>query len=256
MQLSGNTILITGGSSGIGRALAEAFHARGNQVIITGRRQALLDEVTAAYPGISAAVLDMQDADAIQTGARQIRAEHPALNAVIHNAGIQRFETLKEAQLDDAEATITTNLLGPIRLNAALLPHLLNQPRATIMTVSSGLAFVPLAATPTYVATKAAIHAYTQALRVQLRNTAVQVTELVPPYVQTELKGAGEPEDPAAMPLTDFITEVMHLLEIEPGAPEILVERVKMLRFAEASGNYQAIFNGMNGIETPLAESS
>jgi len=256
VQLSGNTILMTGGSSGIGRALAGAFHARGNQVIITGRRQALLDEVAALSPGMRVLVLDIGNAGDIQAAAQQLLTDFPALNVVIHNAGIQRFESVKEGRLDDAETTIATNLLGPIRLNAALLPHLLSQPRATVMTVSSGLAFVPLAATPTYVATKAAIHAYTQALRVQLRDTAVQVTELVPPYVQTELKGAGEPEDPAAMPLTDFITEVMHLLEIEPGAPEILVERVKMLRFAEVNGNYQAIFNGMNGIKTLLAELS
>jgi uncharacterized oxidoreductase len=256
MQPTGNTILITGGTSGIGRALAEAFHARGNQVIIAGRRQALLDEVTAANPGMHSAVLDIADAQAIQTVAEKLLTEFPALNVVIHNAGIQRFENLKEARLDDAEATIATNLLGPIRLNAALLPHLLKQPRAAVMTVSSGLAFVPLAATPSYVATKAAIHAYTQALRVQLCDSAVQVTELVPPYVQTELKGVGEPEDPAAMPLADFLGEVMHLLESEPDAPEILVERVKALRFAESRGVYDTIFNGMNGLTEPRKETA
>ena len=125
MKLSGNTMLITGGTSGIGRALAEIFHARGNQVIISGRRQALLGEVTAAHPGMQSAVLDIGDAQAIRTVAEQVRRDFPALNAVIHNAGIQRFERLKEGRLDDAEATIATNLLGPIRLNAALLPHLL-----------------------------------------------------------------------------------------------------------------------------------
>jgi len=249
MQLNGNTILITGGTSGIGRALAEAFHARGNQVIIAGRRQALLDEVTAANPGMNSVLLDIGDTQAIQTVAEKLLTEFPTLNAVIHNAGIQRFESLKEGRLDDAEATIATNLLGPIRLNVALLPHLLDQPRATVMTVSSGLAFVPLAATPTYVATKAAIHAYTQALRVQLCDSAVQVIELVPPYVQTELKGEGEPEDPAAMPLADFLGEVMHLLETAPDASEILVERVKALRFAEANGNHRAMFNAMNRVE-------
>jgi len=256
MKISGNTILITGGTSGIGRALAEVFHARGNQVIISGRRQALLREVMEANPGMQSAVLDIKNAQAIRTVAEQVRRDFPALNVVIHNAGIQRFESLKEGRLDDAEATIATNLLGPLRFNAALLPHLLHQPRATVITVSSGLAFVPLAATPTYVATKAAVHAYTQALRVQLHDTAVQVIELVPPYVQTELKGVGEPQDPAAMPLADFIAEVMKLLETEPDAPEILVERVKGLRFAEANGNYQAVFSGMNRIKIPLAESS
>jgi len=256
MQISGNTILITGGTSGIGRALAEAFHARGNQVIIVGRRQALLVEVTAAHPGMQSAVLDTRDAQAIKTFSEQVRRDFPALNVVIHNAGVQRFESLKEGRLDAAEATVATNLLGPIRLNAALLPHLLNQPRAAVMTVSSGLAFVPLAATPTYVATKAAIHAYTEALRVQLRGSAVQVIELVPPYVQTELKGEGEPEDPTAMPLADFTSEVMHLLENTPDAPEILVERVKALRFAEANGTYEAIFSRMNGTAAPRKETA
>lgn len=256
MQMTGNTILITGGTSGIGRALAEAFHARGNQVIISGRRQALLAEVTAQSPGMRAAVLDMEDPSALQRTARQLLTDFPALNVVIHNAGIQRFERLQEGRLDDAETTVATNLLGPIRLNAALLPHLLHQPRATIMTVSSGLAFVPLAVTPTYVATKAAIHAYTEALRAQLHGTAVQVTELIPPYVQTELKGVGQPEDPAAMPLAEFIDEVMRLLEAAPDAPEILVERVRALRFAEANGTYQTLFSRMNGVpvshpETP-----
>ena len=159
MQMNGNTILITGGGSGIGRALAEAFQAEGNQVIIAGRRQEMLDEAVAANPGMKAAVLDIANAGATASFAQQIKADYPALNVVIHNAGIMRTENLLAGQdaLADAEATIATNLLGPIRLTAALLPLLQSQPHAAIMTVSSGLAFVPLAMTPTYCATKAAI---------------------------------------------------------------------------------------------------
>jgi len=158
MQMSGNTILITGGGSGIDRGLAEAFHALGNQVIIAGRRKQLLDESTAANPGMNSMVLDIENPDAIRTFAAQLAKDYPALNAVIHNAGIMRPEDLKRGELADAEAIVITNLLGPIRMTAALLPLLLSQPRATIMTVSSGLAFVPMAPTPTYCATKAAIH--------------------------------------------------------------------------------------------------
>ncbi len=246
MHMNGNTILITGGGSGIGRALAEALHARGNHVIIAGRRQTLLDEVAAAHPGMQTAALDIENADAIRAFGERARRDFPALNAVIHNAGIMRPEDIQRGELGDAEATVTTNLLGPIRLTAALLPQLLAQPRATIMTVSSGLAFLPMAATPTYSATKAAIHAYTEALRYQLRDTAVQVIELVPPYVQTELMGAAQASDPNAMPLTDFIRESMQLLEASPDTTEILVERVKPLRFAAVNGDYAAFFQRFN----------
>ncbi|BDP42039.1 oxidoreductase [Deinococcus aetherius] len=247
MQMNGNTILITGGGSGIGRALAEAFHARGNQVVIAGRRQQVLDEVTAANPGMKSAVLDIEDPEAIRRFAASLQAEFSALNVVIHNAGIMRAESVRDGALEDAEATVATNLLGPIRLTAALLPLLLGQPQAAIVTVSSGLAFLPLAATPTYSATKAAIHSYTQSLRHQLRETSVQVIELVPPYVQTELMGSGQASDPNAMPLVDFIGETMRLLETFPDATEILVERVKPLRFAEVDGKYGAVFGQMNG---------
>jgi uncharacterized oxidoreductase len=182
MQIKGNTILITGGGSGIGRALAEAFHTEGNQVIIAGRRQKLLDETTAANPGRKVAVLDIENGNAIRSFAEQLKSDYPSLNVVVHNAGIMRPENLQNGEVADAEATVITNLLGLIRLTAALLPPLVKQPQAAIMTVSSGLAFVPMAMTPTYCATKAAIHSYTQSLRYQLRNTSVQVLELIPPY--------------------------------------------------------------------------
>src|SRR5579863_8196230 len=201
MQISGNTILITGGGSGIGRALAEALYASGNQVVIAGRRRQVLDETVAANPGMKSAILDIENADAIRSFAAQLAKDFPNLNVVIHNAGIMRPENVKSGGVADAEAIVTTNLLGPIRLTAALLPLLLAQPRPAIMTVSSGLAFVPMAMTPTYCATKAAIHSYTQSLRYQLGDTSIRVLELIPPYVQTELMGAGQANDHRPMPL-------------------------------------------------------
>ena len=246
MQMNGNTILITGGGSGIGRALAEAFLAEGNQVVIVGRRKELLDEVTAANPGMRSAVLDIADGEAIRSFAERLKRDHPALNVVIHNAGIMRPEAVQDGKVDDAEATVATNLLGPIRLTVAMLPLLEAQPHATIMTVSSGLAFVPRADFPTYCVTKAAIHSYTQSLRFQLRNTAVQVIELAPPYVQTELTGQAQADDPNAMRLQEFITETMSLLKNSPDAAEICVERVKPLRTAESSGSYDNFFKRFN----------
>lgn len=245
MRLHGNTILITGGGSGIGRALAEAFYKEGNQVIISGRRREALADTIAANPGMKSATVDVADAASIRRFANEIKRDYPSLNVVIHNAGIMRPEHLKRGEVETAEATIATNLLGPIRLNAALLPFLLTRPKPVIMTVSSGLAFIPLAVTPTYCATKAAIHSYTQSLRYQLRETPVQVIELVPPYVQTELMGAGQATDPNAMPLKDFISETMQILRDNPDAKEILVERVKPLRFSER-GDYDGFFKMFN----------
>jgi uncharacterized oxidoreductase len=248
MKISENTVLITGGGSGIGRALAESFHQRGNKVIIAGRRRDVLEETARANPGMTAVTLDIENPDAIRRFADKLTHDFPALNAVIHNAGIMKSEDLL-AQAGDvsiAEATIATNLLGPIRLNSALLPHLRKQPRATIVTVSSGLAFVPMFPTPTYCATKAAIHSYTQSLRFQLRGTPIEVIELAPPYVQTELMGQRQATDPQAMPLHDFIREVMELFETQPTPSEILVGRVKPLRFAEKSGNYETFYESFN----------
>lgn len=248
MQSTGNTILITGGGSGIGRGLAEALHAEGNQVIIAGRRQGILDETTGANPGMQSLVLDIEQPGSIASFATEVVARFPKLNVLMNNAGIMRAENLKAepVALEDADAIVATNLLGPIRLTAALLPHLKAQANATLINVSSGLAFVPLVLTPTYCATKAALHSYTQSLRYQLRSTGVEVLEIVPPYVQTELMGGAE--DPRAMPLKEFIAETVALLKQQPTPPEICVERVKGLRFAAESGRYDAVFNGLNAM--------
>jgi len=247
MNITGNTILITGGGSGIGQALAAALHAKGNKIIITGRRQAALEATVAAHPGMSFAVLDVEDPAAIRAFASAVTVEHPALNVLINNAGIMVAEDLLADPLDlaTAEATIATNILGPIRLTAALLPHLRRQRRATVINVTSGLAFVPLAATPTYSATKAAMHSYSQSLRHQLKETSVEVLELAPPAVATDLM-PGHAENPNSMPLAAYTDEVMSLLEAGD-ADEILVQRVHFLRGAEASGDFDKVFGMLNG---------
>ncbi len=250
MKTTDNTLLITGGGTGIGRGLAEAFHALGNQVIISGRTRKSLDETTAASPGMKSLTVDMTDAASIRDFAARLIGEFPALNAVIHNAGIMRPESVLDQPVDvpDAAAIVATNLLGPIRLTAALLPVLQKQPHATVMTVSSGLAFVPMATTPTYCATKAAIHSYSQSLRYQLKGTGVQVMELVPPYVQTTLMGDHQASDPRAMPLNEYIKEVMNLIQTQPDATEINVQRVQPLRFAANAGQekYEQFFMSFN----------
>jgi uncharacterized oxidoreductase len=245
MKPTGNVILITGGGSGIGRELALRFQAQGNQVIVAGRRQAVLDEVAAAGPGIATYTLDIADADAIAAFAARVTADHPALNVVIHNAGIMVREDIAGDFLATAEATVATNLLGPIRLTSALLPHLRTRPDAAIVTVSSGLAFVPYAATPTYSATKAAIHSWSQSLRHQLAGS-VEVIELAPPGVQTDLM-PGHAEDPHMMPLAAFMEETMGLFARQPTPDEILVQNVRFLRDAEREGRFDQVFAALNG---------
>ncbi|MBH1993049.1 MAG: SDR family oxidoreductase [Sphingomonadaceae bacterium] len=244
MNIAGNTILITGGGSGIGAALAHEFHVAGHQVIIAGRRQAALDAIVADHPGMAAMTIDMEDPAAMVAFAARLVADFPALDTVLLNAGIMVAE--ERIDLAIAEATVATNLLGPIRLTHALLPHLLTRPAATLLTVSSGLAFVPLVATPTYSATKAAIHGWSMAMREQLRDTPVDVVEIVPPGVQTDLM-PGHADNDQMMPLADFIAETMALLRQQPTPAEICVERVKFLREADRRGQFDAVFAMLNG---------
>lgn len=163
MKTTGNTILITGGGSGIGRKLAQRFNALGNTVIVAGRRMETLEETIAGRQDMYAVAVDVDDRDHIREFAGRVLTEHPALNVLVNNAGIMRREDLSgKRDLRDAEQTITTNLLAPIRLTNELIDHLIRQSEATIVNVSSGLAFVPMSSTPTYNATKAAIHSYTR----------------------------------------------------------------------------------------------
>lgn len=245
MKASGNTILITGGGSGIGEAIAHRFHDAGNTVIIAGRRQDALDKAAAGRPNIHTLTLDVESAEGVADFAARVLAAHPALNVLINNAGIMRFEPLDQSRdLSDAEATITTNLLGPIRLINALIDHLTAQPGAAIVNVTSGLAFVPLVDTPTYCATKAAIHSYTVAMREALRGK-VEVIELAPPAVQTGLT-PGQENRPGYQPLDEFADEVLALFGQSPTPAEILVERVKFLRNAEAEGRFDATVTQLN----------
>jgi uncharacterized oxidoreductase len=247
-MITKSTILITGATSGIGLGLANRLHALGNRVILTGRRQALLDSATAGRPGMTGIRCDITDPVAIADLAATLARHHPDLSVLIQNAGIMQAEALGADQtpLALSEAMIATNLLGPIRLTHAVMPLLLAQPAARIITVSSGLAFVPLAFTPTYSATKAAIHSWTQSLRAQLSATRVRVHELAPPAVQTDLM-PGQKDSPHAMPFDVFIDEVMAILALDPVPDEILVERVGFLRKAEADGSYARVFQMLNG---------
>ena len=227
MNLTGNTIFITGGGSGIGRGLAESLHKLGNKVIISGRRASALAETTQANPGMASIELNIEDPASIASVAHKLLADYPSLNVLINNAGIMRIDDVS-TEIDDTAlvSTVTTNLFGPIRMTSALIEHLKQQPAAAVINVTSGLAFTPLAPTAVYCATKAAIHSYTQSLRFKLKQTQVKVLELAPPYVQTDLLNGKE--DPRAMPLEAFIAETMTLLATD--ADEILVERVKPLR--------------------------
>lgn len=245
MQMTGNTILITGGGSGIGAALAHRFHDLGNTVIIAGRRREALQEAIGDRANMHALVLDIEDPAAIKRFASELVTRFPETNVLINNAGIMRFEVLdKSRDLGDAEATITTNLLGPIRLTDALVEHLSARPNAAIVNVSSGLAFVPLVDTPTYSATKAAIHSYTQSLRAAL-DGKIEVIELAPPAVQTELT-PGQSNREGYLPLDAFIDEVMSLFAKDPTPAEILVERVGFLRKAEAENRFDQTFAAIN----------
>jgi uncharacterized oxidoreductase len=237
MKMTGNTILMTGGGTGIGRALAHRFHDLGNDVIVTGRRRAPLDETIAGRERMHAELLDVADPEAIRDFARHIAATHSNLNILINNAGIMPLENAGAPRnLHDAEAVITTNILGPIRLSDALLDHLVAQPDSAIVNVTSGLAFVPTKRAPTYSATKAAMHSYTLTLRESLKGR-VEVIELAPPGVQTDLT-PGQASNAAYQPLDDYADEVMRLFAQVPTPSEILVERVKPLRFAERDGTF------------------
>jgi len=246
MKLNGNTIFITGGGSGIGRALAEAFHKRGNQVIISGRRTGHLDATIKANPGMVAIELDITNPHSIATVAKHLIEEHPKLNVLINNAGIMQLDNAANA-IDDnlIIETVTTNLMGPIRMTSALIDHLKNQQDSTIINVSSALGFIPLAMAAVYSSTKAAMHSYTQSLRYTLKDSWVSVLEIAPPWVQTDLLNSHN--EPRAMPLKQFIEETMRVLETD--SEEILIEQAKILRnnVGSAEGEFITEFNNTMG---------
>lgn len=247
MDITRNTIFIPGATSGIGLALALRLQERGNTVIVGGRREDRLAAIAAEHPGLRTVRIDTTDPGSIDEAAAAVLVAHPTLNVLITMAGIMRAEdwTTPARFLSTAEETVTTNILGPIRLIAAFIEHLRAQPAATIMTVSSGLAFAPLKVTPTYNASKAAIHMLSESLRLQLTGTTVAVQELEPPAVRTDLM-PGHAENDAALPLDAFIDEVMSLIETQPDATEIQVERVKFLRYGEARGDYDEVVAVLN----------
>jgi uncharacterized oxidoreductase len=247
MNISGNTVFIPGSTSGIGLALALALQAKGNSVIVGGRRADLLEQIAAAHPGLDTVQIDTSDPASIASAAKEVLARHPDLNVLVPMAGIMRIEDWRRPQefLASAESVITTNVLGPIRLIAAFIEHLQQQPDAAIVTVSSGLAFTPLGVTPSYNASKAAIHLLSESIRLQYADTTVQVIELVPPSVRTSLVPGQESND-VAMPLDEFIAEAVGLFETQPDAKEIQVERVKFLRYGEARGDYDQVVATLN----------
>ncbi|HEY4801275.1 MAG TPA: SDR family NAD(P)-dependent oxidoreductase [Paraburkholderia sp.] len=242
MKLTGNTVFITGGTSGIGRGLAEALSKRGNKVIIAGRRKALLDEIAKHNPGIDTVELDIGNAAQIRAVAKQLIERYPALNVVINNAGIMPFDDAAGA-LDDEQAVrlVETNLLGPVRVSAAFVEHLKRQPESTIINNSSVLAFVPLAPTALYSATKAAIHSYTLSQRFALRDTSVRVLEIAPPWVDTDL--VHKSGDPRAMQLDAFVAETLERLET--ATTEVLVDAARPMRDA-AGPNEHAFVDQFN----------
>ncbi|QCQ17389.1 SDR family oxidoreductase [Microbacterium sp. RG1] len=247
MDITGNTVFIPGATSGIGLALALRLQAAGNTVIVGGRRRQLLETIAEAHPGIDTVEIDTADAASVRSATASVIARHPSLNVLVTMAGVMHVEdwSTPDGFLASAEQTVTTNVLGPIRLIAAVIDQLRAQPSATIITVSSGLAFAPLAATPSYNASKAAIHMLSESLRLQLAGTSVAVKELEPPSVATDLL-PGQRDSAFAMPLDAFADEVMQLLRDEPDAPEIQVERVKFLRYGEARGDYDQVVATLN----------
>jgi uncharacterized oxidoreductase len=252
MNTTGNTIFITGGGSGIGRGLAEAFHKLGNKVIIGGRRESVLAATAAANPGMEFVVFDAASQESITAGTTELTRRFPTLNVVINNAGVQwQHNFATQVMLDESgvDAEIDTNILGVMRVSAAFLPHLKQQPSATIVNLTSGLAFTPMAAYPVYCATKAFVHSFTLSLRHQLRETPVRVIELAPPWVATDL-AAAQPEqadhgDMKPMPLADFIAEAMAALATED--EELLIANARFLHdsaVAPQSGKVFAMING------------
>lgn len=250
MHMTGNTILITGGTSGIGLGLGAAFAARGNTVIVTGRTQSQIDVLATIAPELHGMVLDLNDPVSLPALKENVLARFPTLDMVVANAGISGREdlTTDNWNLAGANAMIHTNIMGVLATADAFLPHLRGRPHATLMVTSSKLAYVPSAAFPTYCGTKAFVHSWVQSLRHQLQHASVEVLELLPPYVATKITGEAQLSDPRAMPLSAFVAETMALLESrDHDGGEVLVQRARSDRYAEREGRYAEAFSLVNG---------
>jgi uncharacterized oxidoreductase len=249
MKLTGNTILIVGGTSGIGKELAKSLHALGNRVIVAGRRRGLLNQMIADHPGMSGIPVDVNDPVSLANFAFEVRTRFPMVNVLFANAGISRSEdmTSKDWNTAEAEHVIETNILGVLRVIGAILPMLKAKEDAAIVATSSSLAFMPRADFPTYCASKAFLHSWLQSLRHQLRHDAIEVLELAPPYVRTELTGAAQAADPRAVAVDDYVAQVIELLDRQ-GHPrgEVLLQRDLARRWAERDGTYDEIYAAMN----------
>jgi uncharacterized oxidoreductase len=243
MNLTGNTVLITGGGTGIGRALAIALHHRGNQVLVAGRRTAPLQALARDYPGIQWHPLDLTDTESIRRLVTMLEHRRPDLNVLINNSGVMAVENPAAPDPTTSASVVATNLLGPITLTSLLVPGLQNRPDAVIVNVTSALAFVPLAIAPTYSATKAGLHAYTDAIRILLRHSGIQVIEIAPPRVATEMHG---PAHTDSVDAEAFTAEVLSTLAAHPDATEIVVEAARTLRHAEQEGRYDATLAAVN----------
>ena len=191
MQLEGNTVLVTGGASGIGLAVAARYLRAGSEVIICGRREQKLREAAREYPGLQIVVCDVASAAGRIELMRSVAATFPRFNVLVNNAGIQRRVKIADEPWEAMREELAINLEAPIHLSQLAIPHLGSQPRAAIVNVTSGLSFVPMARVPIYCATKAALHSFTLSLRHQLIGTAIEVIEIIPPAVDTDLGGPG-----------------------------------------------------------------
>jgi uncharacterized oxidoreductase len=249
MKLQGKTILITGGTSGIGLELAKQLLARGNTVIVTGRDQAKLDATRRMLPGLHAFCSDVSDPGAIVSLHDALLAQFPALDVLVNNAGIMRNLNLnRERSLSDVSREIDINLSGPIRMVQQFLPHLKSRKGALIVNVSSGLAFVPLPIAPVYSATKAALHSYTQSLRVQVAGSGITVIELAPPGVETPLfrgEFAEEMKDQKGMDVKVLVQQA--IAGIESGKVEIRPGLANVLKMMSRIAP-QFIFNQLAGM--------
>lgn len=250
MKLEGNTVFITGGGSGIGRGLAEALHKRGNDVIIGGRRKSALDETAAVNPGIETIVFDVADKESVARGANELIGRFPNLNVIVNNAGVQKATDFA-GKIDQPgfEAEIDTNIYGVLRVTSAFLEHLKSKPAATIVNISSGLAFMPMSRFPVYCATKAFVHSFSMSLRRQLSGTSVRVVELAPPWVVTDLGGDHTPPvaregRPGPMPLDAFIEAAMQALETD--AEELPIAGARFLYNAGVAPGAGEAFKNLN----------